>query len=527
MAINCKIPSTFNYTTEALCKQNNPINISDMKKVGAIYAPYASIEFNVDGEIFKVTVGNQSSAAAENRACITSFQYGFETDNQGLGAEIEIVDHGGLLDRPLTLAIKKSVAKLDAVTIDFGWIVRSDSNKVGLISTSSNQEKIKLFIQKIDESLEGSSVKYKLKLVTQLYYDRQVSINKSFGTEKQKISLKEAIKQCLQQIECTPVFLDKDGKEFLEVGRDQNGQPIMIPAFQFPKDGAWPASFDGPLNAWKCNNQSPLNAIRSWLNSITTDRGRGVIFQAEEYDPQTIIIREASVFENDCKSVIQGFDRPISYVVNGGNCSPVLEFNPSFSWYGGGAANAEAGGISGGAHSAKQVMNQDNRTGEGKKTDEVGPLTFASIPNDQTNWRPPLLVADKTSEAFQVQFDANKDGENLTKGGGQIDAELKIIGDVRYSSPINVYGRGITLLVINAFYNSQCKWITKSNLNSALSSSFWRIFGVSHSIAEGGFVTTLKLKLFTPNISVGAKKTINGFDFQIEGNDINKQESLA
>lgn len=523
MATKCKIP-VIDFTSSALCENINPINIEDIGAVGAIYAPYASIEFNVDGEIFKVTVGNNSAAKAENRACITSFQYGFEVDNTGLGAEIEIIDHGGLLAKPLTLAIKKSIAKLENVTIDFGWIIKSESNNVGFISTP---KKINVFIQRIDESIEGSSTKYKLNLKTQLYYDRNTSFNMSFGTEKQKISLKKAIIECLKLIDCTPVFLDKNGKEFLDLEKNADGTINRIPAFRFPVAGAGPAIYDGPLNAWKCNNQSPLNVIRNWLNQITTLDGRGVIFQAAENNPKTIIFREAYNLETDCTINLEGFDRPISYVVNGGNCSPVLEFNPSFSWFGIGGPFVEAGGVSGGPNTAKQIMNQDQQSAQDKNSDKDGPLMIPTIHNDQINWRPPMLTPEETSKAVQAQFNANKDGENLSKGGGIIDAELKIIGDVRYVSPSVCYSGNITILVVNPFYNQQCKWITKSNLNSALTSSLWRIFGVSHSVSEAAFITTLKLKLFTPNISVDADKIVNGFDLQIKPTDINKQELIA
>jgi hypothetical protein len=235
-------------------------------------------------------------------------------------------------------------------------------------------------------------------------------------------------------------------------------------------------------------------AARTWLSSVSTENDRGILIC---YDPDTSSI----IFQED-KTETQCCGQNIAtYIVNGGNCSPVLEFNPTIKWPlgfvpGGGATT---GGNASGANDAYVEPTID--------VQNAGTQTGPAIQQHEWMWRHPDSLSTGASEGNAAHMEANKNVEHLPG----FSAELKIHGDPGYADPIYMMAKTISIIVINPFHiNDQCTWITKPNCNAIMSNKKYRIQGVSHQITGGSFVTTLKVFLEQPNKDIDASDALGG-----------------
>lgn len=449
---------------------------------GAIFAPYIQLEFP-GGR--KLTVGN-ASAPPDNHATISSFQYGVSVGTTGWGAEFEIIDMGGVMYRRILRALNKSVKESDKevfeTSFDFGWIIKDCNGGVNLQTAySMTGKKLRGIFTTADQTYEGGKVKLKFKLAGVHYREPEVRKSGTIGDEDQKITLKEALRKLFKEHDPKfkdVKFLNKDGGELCFKNSD--------------------GGCDGPKGAWPMNQQNPLSVARTWLSSVTTKDERGILLL---YDPDkaAIVIQEDKTDAKCCQATFG------TYIVNGGNCSPVLAFNPTVTWGKGfiPGAGAAAGGAASGAN--------DDYVKPTKKIEEAGTQTSPAVQQHEWMWRNPTELASGAATGIAAHLEANQDFEG-PRGG--FEAELKLHGSPQYSDPVSLVGRTIAVIVINPFHiadsDGNCKWITTTNCNSFLSNKKYMILGVNHQISGGSFITTLKLKLAQPNKDIDASMPLGG-----------------
>jgi hypothetical protein len=444
---------------------------------GAIFSPYIRLEFG--GET--ITVGNNSSTI-DNHAAISSFQYGFGTGTTGYGADFEIIDDGGVTSRKIIRAINKTISQSNKETLgtvfDFGWIIKDCFGEISLQTAyTMTGRKLHGMFTGLEQTYEGGKSKIKFRLEGPQHNIPEVRHDDTEGDESQKISLKTALTELFTENNpkfTNVLFLNKDGGE-LQFKNSDGGD-------------------DGPLGAWPINQQNPLAAARTWLSSIPTSNDRGILIC---YDPDTSsIIFQEDKTEKGCCSNTMG-----TYVVNGGNCSPVLEFNPTIKWPFGfiPGAGATTGGSSSGDNSKYVEPTID--------VQKAGTQTNPSIQQHEWGFRHPDDQAQSASEGNAAHMEANKNYEHIPG----FSAELKIHGDPGYIDPFFLIGKTISIIVINPFHlDNQCVWITKPNCNPVLSNKKWNIQGVSHQITGGSFITTLKVYLTQPNKDIDASDALGG-----------------
>lgn len=449
---------------------------------GAIFSPFVRLYL---GSQF-ITNGNNSSPNS-NHAAITSFEYGFQPGSIGFGANFEIIDQGGTMYRQIVLAMNKTATLASEengnISFDFGWIIQrcglGDEPPTLMVS----QERIYGLITKVDQTFEGGNVKLKFKLEAPgTAVTSGTDLTKTIGQDDNPVRLKDAIRELFT--ENTPKFnnvrfIDKDGVDA--------GEELQ---FKMSDGGE-----DGPPSAWPVNQQNQITATRSWLNGITTTNDRGILIT---YDctNSTICIQEKPDEGNCC-----GGTSMATYIVNGGNCSPVLEFNPSITWqpFGGlGGTGGTASPNDGGCVFMEPAV-------EGKQ--KAGTKTTATVNTSDSIWRTPSEQAEKTSAGVAAHLEANSNVEVLPG----FNAELKIHGDPTYYQPLLLLGQTIAIVVINPFHiNEKCTWIASPNCNSVLSNKAYQIHGVSHQISGGSYVTTMTLFLAVPNKQNPANERLGG-----------------
>lgn len=447
---------------------------------GAVMTPYVKLTF-ADGQV--ITIGNKS-APNINLATISSFTYGFQTNAPGFGCDLEIIDNGGAIYRKLLRACNKTIKNIPqevgACNVDFGWMATGcDGNTIYYLSSTEAKTKVYGYIFSIDASFESGSVKIKASIRAPQAKVYETSHPGSMASQDNQISLKEALKK---------LFTEKDPKFKDCIFRKADGSED---GFAFRGE-----SPDGPLGPWPLNQQNSLAAARGWLTQVVTKAGYGCILLYDN-KRQAMVVQE-DMINNDSGG--EDCNRSLAtYVVNGGNCSPVISFTPKISFMKGSVpgAGAATGGASTGDNS--QLMKPDERIA---RLEEAGTQTGTTIQEHEWNFRSPNASASLAREA-EV---ANQMAENSSGGGGILQgftAELKIQGDPFYGDMMRLSGKTISIVFINPFYmagdKDGCTWLQTSTCNTALSNKKYLITGVSHQIQNGSYTTTFELSLARPN----------------------------
>ena len=445
---------------------------------GAIYAPYVRISFGNKS----ITVGNKS-APPDNAASITSFQYGFQSGGHGWGADFEIIDMGGVMYERIIAAINKTVDntgnEVFDTDFDFGWIIKDCDGNTTLQTTGT---KLYGLVMNVESTHEAGFVKLKLRVESPTARVADVRHDNAIGDETNKVYFTDALTRLFKENDPkfpSVKFLDKDGKQLKFKNSDGD-------------------ETKGPKGIWPMSQMNSLAIARNWWNPISTKNDLGVVVLYDPNSASLIFQEDKLVHKGNCCKDTMG-----TYIVNGGNCSPVLGFTPTIIWPKGlipGSGATPGGAFSGNnnkdPNAANTVVVQPN-----KPIEKAGIQSSPTIQQHDLMWRNPDDLASKGNKAFAAQLETNAKHEMPLPG---FEAELKLIGDPQYSDGPGLFGKHVSIVYINPFHVDNCKWITTTNCNSTLSNKNYIILGVSHQITGGSFITTLKLYLPTPNNDIPA-----------------------
>lgn len=292
----------------------------------------------------------------------------------------------------------------------------------------------------------------------------------------------------------------------------------------------------GPLGTWPCHELSPLATLHTWINNVSAQGRpqsgmtgspppRGIVIN---YDPTYTTTREVTIRGTPCQINFVGrlvlwanplphCAQPIldysqikaAYIVNGGNCSPVISFNPNMKW----SFQALASGGGTGTGSGRMASMRDGQGALRCRLPGRGPRTNLVVGDIALNQGAEAAVSNRA-----VNLAAHQTANPLHN---PVEAELKIQGDPSdyFCTPFLGYGRSLSLVVINPFYldgdntnGCSLSWstLTSSSCNSVLTNNHWFITGVDHQINNGSFVTTIKVRLVVPNSEVNARNQVVG-----------------
>lgn len=443
---------------------------------GAILEPW--IECKIGN--FILTLGNNSAPTIQNTACISSMNYGFEAGRTSFGIDFEVLDLGGVAYRELVRALNKTLAdktqEASNIKVQFGWLVKDcESGNVKKISTANP---ILGVVTQLDQTVENAVNKIKFSLRSPFAGAQNQPTDVPFGDRNNKIHLKEALRKLFTQVQ--PIM-----KNVRFEPKEKSSNPDVEWEF---KDGGK----DGPLGYWNTNGLSSLAAARAWLTDSKTKNDRGILII---YDASTasVVLKESPTRDTLCNYTIG------TYIVNGGNCSPVLEFSPTIKW----DIPTVTGAVNGGgaaAGAAPIVPNAGNMQ-------KAGPRAALAVSTGSLIYTIPDDAAQKLAEGGAAQMEANFMFEMPRCG---MEAELKVIGDPFYLDPYSVTGEWVSIVYINPFFLNDCTWISQPTCNPILSNKHWMLKGVNHQISDGTFTTTLKLMLALPNSTLPFDQGLGG-----------------
>jgi hypothetical protein len=445
-------------------------------------SPY--VELDIAGGI---KVGNKSAPSFNNEAVIKSFEFG--TSN-GATAEIEILDEqGGTFDKTITAMASRlcDYSGDKVMAIKYGWT----TTNCGGGGVPRLTAPIYLVPKDLTVTYEGGKIKYKITAVDPMKVAASTTrLQWVFGTDDHPMKLKDALQQLMDK-ECPKIKLKWYGKE----GKPSN----------------WDFK-DEPKSVWDGDNQNKLSSALKWMEYFVSENDRGVYasWDVTSKTP-TMIFREGNI--PDCyKSDPEGTNSG-TYIVNGGKNSNVISFSPSVSWPNWWQAEAGTGGNAGGGWTAGgQSVGAENPRSCPEATKGLGIQETLSWCRYALDTFGPKNAMAKMAWNQRLNATANK-----ISGMSPVEGELKIQGDPseQFYHPALVVGNKIHVVVINPFHlrDGQCEWLAEPICNSTFTSEEWQVMGCSHSIREGSFVTTLKIRLnppFTGTVFQGMKWTKPG-----------------
>jgi len=460
-------------------------------KPGSVFTPY--VRLAVAGENILLTGNDSSPISPINRAVITSLQYGTSAGTGACGAKIEITDEGGVVYRKIFHALNKTInndpsenAK-DKCKLTFGWVVSScDGTKEMIVNDTKTWREgggqVALQIMSMTTTFEGNLIKFIIEATDLFVNSSNTRLEKNIGTEDGTVDLKTAIRQTFT--EKSPKFSKVD---FLNAAMDEKKE------FDFTnKDGGK----RGYKSVHTLDQESNISCTRKWLNQTETAGGKGCLIMYNPHDCSCVILEDPA---ENAKSLG-------TYVVNGGNNSPVISFNPTLKWFMG--SNAGKGGASSGSSSGDCGIKPVGENDKDKKTgiEPAGGQTALGNPQSGKLWRDNNEATERGNETHTKNYDANK----VYEVADTISAELKIFGNPHLVNPLFLTAKFISIVVINPYYVNECTWISESNCNSILSNKNWIVLGADHQITSGQYVTTLKVSLPAPGINVGKDEPIGG-----------------
>jgi hypothetical protein len=442
-------------------------------EAGAVYAPF--VKLNLGGML---TVGNKSFPGEPHTAIIKSLDYGGST---GAGMTIEIIDEQGTSFNKYFKAINRDIcegANDYQASIDFGWLARTCDGS--MIKSGIPEGPIYGIPKEIESSYEGGVIKYTIKITDLMSQIGENRIDQPVGSEANRVRLKPAVRQLFSR-NCPPVnnirYLRRNGDNMNEWRfRNSDGGP------------------EGPTSVWPADQQNALSVARSWFNSVTTDRRLGftAIWNSGSREPELWFVEDTREYCNTSTN-----DTCVgTYIVNGGDCSPVISFSPQAKWVF--SANMNSGGGTGAANSSRAVPQRaiHPRGCEGQGTSEQrrqgGATRTLAAPQNATNYRTPEKVMPRQQEAMA----AHETAAQYHELSAPMEGELKVHGDPRFVHQYSWVGKKLGIIVINPFsiHNANgCEWIAAPMCNPIYSDKNWMIMGVSHQISEGSYTTTFKV----------------------------------
>lgn len=450
-----------------------------------------------------IGVGNKSSPLFNNRIFIKSLNFGGATSQ---GAEITIVDTSGNDFNVFLNNLYKDActSRANNCLLEFGWLLMTCNGQSFKYSTANVGKSIYAspeikrnpngLMGFVLDSLEVSSDAsgcwvYNLKLIAAANALTKSKVAQPVGTDNHKLPLKLAANQMLRRV-CKDTRRQSQAKAHFF----RDNETFFEPYGFLNSEGG----YFGPKSVWDANRTNPVAALRNWMNSVTTDRRLGTTFYTDPSIAEAnLIALEADdrICDPNINSICaqRGRKARLVYLVNAGDCTPVIDFKPKVKYSVSG--KVQGGGAS--TTSAKTVRARDCR--RSGINDTVGIQTQVTVPGASINFRAPNNAIDSEAYAMGANFVANASRIQATN----IEADLQIEGDPRFTSIAAAQGYPIAIVYFNnpairstaSAANLTCDWLAYPVVNNVFSSTEYNILGCSHSIGEDGvYNTTLKVQ---------------------------------
>lgn len=434
----------------------------------------------------EITVGNRSLPSDGNTAVIKSIEYGFVDSNEG---KVEIIDEkGGELTAFLN-SIQKCTTNFSVgsqIEYQIGWVYTQCGSHTGYMDASPWLRGIVL---KVSTNLSNGVIKFTVHFATSHAVTQNLRQDQIFGEEigGKTMELEQAITQLAAK---EPAINVRYGYY------NQSGELIYVEKHK------WVTGT--PKAAWHGDSQNKYSTISKWLEGFIIDdgRGKGAVLVHDPSKPSDLLVLrdpQPSAGESYIKELNLG-----TFIVNGGKCSNVLEFSPSFDFVSA-MAHFSSGGSTQGAISTAPVKKDDVKPiEESCQTKDTGKQQ-SQQPNQAVHFHEGTNAPDQINKSQIVQ---EKAARLVSIAGNPVEAELRLIGVTDRDFHSIIQGKTCSIIVVSPFYIQNTKggecgdFLKKADCHPVFSNSCWVVLGVNHAVQEGSFVTTLKVMLASPGIQI-------------------------
>ena len=422
--------------------------------------------------------------------------------------------------------------------INIGWIIKgcngdtkkytmkemNESVKNSYITEDGREQNSGPYIygifKKVDVAAENGVYKITMTFVDGFSFNDESKLDKIWGDEKMKWNFQDAI-IAASKFNCTTRQSDNLQKTARISFQGSNISSNIPWEFDVKFGGK-----KGPKSVWNSWRQGLFPFLREISNYLLTSRRKGWWFAYDNgscTEPTILMIedRNPSLCLHEKNLMIEGGRSIITYIVNGGDCSPVIKFNPSFNAVP--IQNNEPSikgpreniGIGGGGPSSldqepiqlldcatkfddkgKAIITQTNRNNNNSANGTLGTVSGVA---EAVNFLPPKDVVKQSAEAIYNQAKAEAGDGNAMNLFAPIKASLEIHGDPYWANSINLFKDFfIKIIFLNAYCiekNAQgdgCEFLQKPKCNSRFS-GIYKVGSAKHSISSGSYVTTLEL----------------------------------
>jgi len=470
------------------------------------FAPFVVAIFESKSEDnsggMKITVGNDSYKQRPNTACIKSMEFGHMDKPQAI---LQIVDEAGGEFGLFVDALRKCGATNVAsavMQLKFGW-VKSNCEGFGEQDTITFDGYIKMMMPQVEVSYGEGLIRYTIQATA---IDAVTTNQRKDETYGKAMRLTDAINKICEKNEINVVYAsvmaDGSVKKTYE-------WPPGLSAEEAP--WVWNVGgTDGPKGSWQGDNNDVLSTISNWITPYRTNDDKGIMMTFASMDYEELWLWQDPKIKTTCTTYEAGqksSDKRGSlgtFIVNGGKCSPVIRFDPKINFLQAQAARSTGGNPSGAENSAP-VRPSDPGTaktdGSCPQDKNIGPENQATITQNAKENYPPDIVHKETLKSNMAHIEANMLTEfNIS----EIQAELTTIGmpTQEFVDHKLFQQAPVSIIVMNPFHisgdrNGGCgdwSWLASSGCNEVLSDNQYRCEGVNHSIKEGSYTTTLKVR---------------------------------
>jgi len=436
--------------------------------------PVVITEWGADGAT--ITVGNESAPSFGHHAVITSMEYGL---SDGIEVFIEVADEQGGAFTTFVDSLVKCMATVSEANrfmkLKFGWVTVDCDN----IPNFSNVTPIlHIMPMHIDVTYAGGVAKYKITGMDMGQAGFVARESTIIGEDGKEVALKEAITKLCET--------DEPKWKVQYFRRNPDGTP----------GGTWDFK-DDPKSAFESKNMNKISVIQSWIEPYLTDDNKGIFITVDNLaeDP-TLILWEDLPKESEC------FNPLGTFIVNGGKDGSVIEFNPTINWISAlqSKPSEEGGNLSKGGGGSEKIKSNVALKDQGSKAGATSAISSTRHAHDVHG---PKNEIKKTEEAAREHKDANQKNRPPAQA---INAELRIQGDpsIDFVDIRLIKGRKASIVFVNPFHimGDGCgDWLASPSCNDVLSNKGWQAMGVNHKIAQGSYITTIKMFLPVPAIN--------------------------
>ena len=435
--------------------------------------------------------------------------------------------------------------------IDIGWIIKGCNGAIkkytmkdcceNNIYMSENEGEditsgpyIYGTFKKVDVVAENGVYKVTMNFVDGGPFNEENKLDRIWGSEAMRISFKDAM-ELAASFKCDT--RKSDGKQRATrikfLSRDNNFTGMPKPwEFKNSEGGK-----KGIFSVWNSNRESLFDYFREISLFFRTVSEKGWWFA---YDngvcgfPSILLVEDRDA--NICidEEGIQSNSSLITYIVNGGDCSPVIKFNPSFNSVPiensvdkgkGGHNNIGVGAVSPSALNQKPIQISDcvkvdgtvqKNTNPNNNNSATGLLASPIAPPELLNSTPPSLIPQRSVDGIYAQAKAEAKDGNAMNLFAPVKATLEIHGDPFWANTFNFLKNCFiriifinTYCIINKANGEGCEFLQEPKCNDRFT-GIYKVGSAKHSINAGSYVTSLELfAITTDDVELG-KDAPNG-----------------